>query len=90
MAAVRPNVDIGLNCMRTTAVDVKRLRSQYERILPALDSIQDGGQPIVGSAQFSGGTGAWSGITGDALFTGKQNGDGTATFEYRGMVYVPQ
>ncbi len=46
--------------------------------------------PMVGFAQFTGGTGRWSGITGDALFTGKQNGDGTATLEYRGTIYIPR
>jgi hypothetical protein len=46
--------------------------------------------PLIGSAQFTGGTGKWAGISGAALLTGRQNGDGTSTIEYRGMVYLPQ
>ncbi len=46
--------------------------------------------PMVGFAQFTGGTGKWTGITGDALITGKQNGDGTATLDYRGTIYIPK
>jgi hypothetical protein len=45
--------------------------------------------PMIGSAHFVRGTGKWKGITGAALFTGKQNGDGSATVEYRGAVYLP-
>ena len=39
--------------------------------------------PMIGFAQFTNGTGKWSGLTGDAFVTGKQNGDGTATLDYR-------
>ena len=46
--------------------------------------------PMIGFAQFTGGTGKWAGITGDAMVTGKQNGDGTASLEYRGTIYRPQ
>lgn len=46
--------------------------------------------PLIGFAQFTGGTGAWTGITGAAFFTGEQNGDGTATLRYRGTIYVPR
>jgi hypothetical protein len=45
---------------------------------------------MIGFAQFTGGTGKWTGLTGDAFFTGRQNGDGTATIEYRGTIYLPQ
>ena len=45
--------------------------------------------PIIGFARFTGGTGKWSGIAGDALITGRQNGDGTAELNYKGMVYLP-
>ncbi len=46
--------------------------------------------PLVGYAQFTSGTGKWTGLTGAALLTGKQNGDGTATLHYRGMIYLPR
>lgn len=46
--------------------------------------------PMVGYAHFTGGTGRWTGLTGAALITGRQNGDGTATLEYRGEVYLPR
>lgn len=46
--------------------------------------------PLVGFAHFTGGTGKWNGLTGAALFTGKQNGDGTASLDYQGTVYVPK
>lgn len=46
--------------------------------------------PMIGIAHFTGGTGKWSGITGDAMLTGKQNGDGTATLVYRGTIYLPR
>lgn len=46
--------------------------------------------PLIGSAQFTGGTGKWAGITGAARLTGKQNGDGSTTVDYRGSVYLPQ
>lgn len=46
--------------------------------------------PLIGSAQFTGGTGKWAGITGAALLTGRQNGDGSMTADYRGSVYLPQ
>ena len=45
--------------------------------------------PMIGFAQFNGGTGKWSGISGDAVVSGKQNGDGTASLVYRGTVYLP-
>lgn len=45
--------------------------------------------PIIGVAQFTGGTGAWSKLTGVAVIVGKQNGDGTATLTYSGVVYLP-
>lgn len=45
--------------------------------------------PIIGHAEFTGGTGKWIGLSGAALLTGRQNGDGSATLEYRGTVYVP-
>ena len=45
--------------------------------------------PMIGFAQFTGGTGKWTGLTGAALITGRQNGDGTATLVYRGMIYLP-
>lgn len=43
--------------------------------------------PMIGYAQFTGGTGKWAGICGDALMTGFQNGDGTASLDYRGTIY---
>ncbi len=46
--------------------------------------------PLIGFAQFTGGTGKWTGLTGSAFFTGWQNGDGTATLDYRGTVYLPR
>lgn len=46
--------------------------------------------PMVGFAQFTGGTGEWAGITGAAFLTGRQNGDGTSTLIYEGTIYVPQ
>lgn len=46
--------------------------------------------PLIGFAQFTGGTGKWTGLTGAALFTGRQNSDGTASLDYRGTVYVPR
>lgn len=46
--------------------------------------------PMIGFAHFTGGTGNWSGITGDAMLTGKQNGDGTATIVYRGTIYLAE
>lgn len=46
--------------------------------------------PMIGFAHFSGGTGNWSGVTGDAMLSGKQNGDGTATIVYRGTIYLPE
>lgn len=46
--------------------------------------------PLIGFAQFTGGTGKWKGLTGSAFFTGWQNGDGTATLDYRGTVYLPR
>lgn len=46
--------------------------------------------PMIGFAQFNGGTGKWAGISGDAVITGKQNGDGTASLIYQGMIYLPQ
>jgi hypothetical protein len=45
---------------------------------------------MIGFAQFTGGTGQWTNLTGHAFFTGKQNGDGTATVNYRGTFYLPQ
>ncbi|MFQ5733853.1 MAG: hypothetical protein ACE5KM_18090, partial [Planctomycetaceae bacterium] len=45
---------------------------------------------LAGYAQFTGGTGKWNGLTGVAFLTGKQNGDGTTTVEYRGTVYLPR
>ena len=45
--------------------------------------------PIIGIAQFTGGSGAWAGLTGVAFVSGHQNGDGTATLTYRGVVYLP-
>lgn len=45
--------------------------------------------PIIGVAQFTGGSGRWAGLTGTAFISGKQNGDGSATLEYRGKVYLP-
>ncbi len=46
--------------------------------------------PMIGYAHFTGGTGKWRGIAGEAILTGNQNGDGTATITYRGSVYVPK
>ncbi|MEN8375198.1 MAG: hypothetical protein ABFS34_07090 [Gemmatimonadota bacterium] len=46
--------------------------------------------PLIGFAQFTGGTGKWAGLAGSAFFTGWQNGDGTATLDYRGTVYLPR
>ena len=46
--------------------------------------------PIIGFAHFTGGTGKWSGLTGDAFITGNQNGDGTATLTYKGTLYLPE
>lgn len=46
--------------------------------------------PLIGYAQFTGGTGKWTGLTGAALLTGRQNGDGTTTLDYRGTVYLPE
>lgn len=46
--------------------------------------------PMVGIAQFTGGTGTWEGITGVAFLTGRQNGDGSASIRYEGTVYVPR
>lgn len=46
--------------------------------------------PLIGFAQFTGGTGKWRSLTGAALFTGSQNDDGSATLEYRGTVYLPR
>ncbi len=46
--------------------------------------------PLIGYAQFTGGTGKWAGLTGDALVTGVQNGDGTASLDYRGTIYRPR
>ena len=48
------------------------------------------GAPMIGFAQLSSGTGKWAGITGNAFMTGKQNGDGTATLDFRGTVYLPK
>ena len=45
--------------------------------------------PIIGVAQFTGGTGRWAGLTGVAFISGRQNGDGTATLTYSGVVYLP-
>lgn len=45
--------------------------------------------PIIGIAQFTGGSGRWAGLTGVAFITGRQNGDGTATLTYNGFVYLP-
>ena len=47
------------------------------------------GKPIIGIAQFTGGSGRWAGLTGVAFITGRQNGDGTATLTYNGFVYLP-
>ena len=46
--------------------------------------------PLIGYAQFTGGTGKWTGLAGAALLTGRQNGDGTTTLEYHGTVYLPR
>ncbi len=46
--------------------------------------------PMIGYAQFTGGTGKWSGLCGDALMTGVQNGDGTASLDYQGTIYRPR
>lgn len=46
--------------------------------------------PLIGFAQVTGDTGKWAGITGDALLTGHQNGNGSATLVYRGTVYLPK
>lgn len=46
--------------------------------------------PLIGYAQFTGGTGKWEGLTGASLFTARQNGDGTATVDYYGTVYLPR
>ena len=45
---------------------------------------------LVGFANFTGGTGKWAGLTGAALVTGKENGDGTVTLDYAGTVYLPR
>lgn len=45
--------------------------------------------PLIGVAQFTGGSGRWADLTGTAIIVGKQNGDGTATLKYRGKVYLP-
>ena len=45
--------------------------------------------PIIGVAQFIGGSGPWAKLTGVAFIIGKQNGDGTATLTYTGVVYLP-
>jgi hypothetical protein len=45
---------------------------------------------MIGFSQFTSGTGKWTGLTGDAFFTGRQNGDGTATVNYRGTIYLPR
>ncbi len=44
--------------------------------------------PMVGHAHFTGGTGKWASVTGAAHFTGRQNGDGTASLSYRGTIYL--
>lgn len=46
--------------------------------------------PVVGYAHFNGGTGKWQGLSGAALLSGRQNGDGTATLMYRGTINLPQ
>jgi hypothetical protein len=45
--------------------------------------------PIIGIAQFTGGSGPWAKLTGVAFIVGSQNGDGTATLTYSGVVYLP-
>lgn len=45
--------------------------------------------PIIGVAQFIGGSGPWAKLTGVAFIIGKQNGVGTATLTYAGVVYLP-
>lgn len=45
--------------------------------------------PIIGAAQFTRGSGPWDGLKGVAFIVGKQNGDGTATLTYEGVVYLP-
>lgn len=45
--------------------------------------------PIIGVAQFTGGSGPWAEVTGIAFIVGNQNGDGTATLKYDGVVYLP-
>jgi len=45
---------------------------------------------MIGLAQFTSGTGKWTGLTGDAFFTGRQSGGGTATVNHRSAIYLPQ
>ncbi len=46
--------------------------------------------PMIGFAHFTGGTVKWAGSTGDAILSGQQNGDGTASLVYHDTIYVPK
>ncbi len=45
---------------------------------------------MIGFAELTSGTGKWTGLTGDAFFTGWQNGGGTETVNQGSTIYLPQ